>query len=45
MGTGVPWGLGDRQTGAVRLGPLGGEEGVQGWGRTNWSLQSPESQK
>lgn len=45
MGTGVPWGLGDGQTGRVRLGPLGREEGVQGWGRTNWSLQSPESQE
>ena len=32
MGTGVPWGLGDGQTGRVRLGPLGREEGVQGWG-------------
>ena len=28
----------------MRLGPLGGEKGGQGWGRTNWSLQNPEVQ-
>lgn len=34
-----------KEMGQVRLGPLGGEEGGQGWGRTNWSLQNPESQR
>lgn len=45
-GDGVPWHLGDgERDGTGEAGSLGGEEGGQGWGRTNWSLQNPESQR